>query len=111
MLRHVAFVRADVSEERIASITRVKTISELGMLAVPSNWSILMFLCSVVQLLGTDNVSSLLFLFTVMMDVICSSETLFLTTATWHHIPEDSILHSHRYENLKSYIALTSWAL
>jgi hypothetical protein len=27
------------------------------------------------------------------------------------YIPEDSILHSHRRENLKSYIALTSWTL
>jgi hypothetical protein len=27
------------------------------------------------------------------------------------YIPEDGILHSHRYENLKSYIALTAWAL
>jgi hypothetical protein len=27
------------------------------------------------------------------------------------HIPEDSILHSHRRENLKSYTALTGWAL
>jgi hypothetical protein len=26
------------------------------------------------------------------------------------HIPEDGILHSHRSENLKSYIALTGWA-
>jgi hypothetical protein len=26
-------------------------------------------------------------------------------------IPEDGILHSHRSENLKSYIALTGWAL
>jgi hypothetical protein len=27
------------------------------------------------------------------------------------HIPEDDILHSHRRENLKSYIALTGWTL
>jgi hypothetical protein len=27
------------------------------------------------------------------------------------YIPEDDILHSHRRENLKSYIALTGWAL
>jgi hypothetical protein len=27
------------------------------------------------------------------------------------YIPEDTILHSHRRENLKSYIALTGWAL
>jgi hypothetical protein len=27
------------------------------------------------------------------------------------YIPKDAILHSHRRENLKSYIALTGWAL
>jgi hypothetical protein len=27
------------------------------------------------------------------------------------YIPEDGILHSHRRENLKSYIALTGWTL
>jgi hypothetical protein len=27
-----------------------------------------------------------------------------LTRATWRNIPEDAILHSHRRENLKSYI-------
>jgi hypothetical protein len=27
------------------------------------------------------------------------------------YIPEDGILHSHRHENLKSYIALTDWGL
>jgi hypothetical protein len=27
------------------------------------------------------------------------------------YIPEDGILHGHRHENLKSYIALTAWAL
>jgi hypothetical protein len=27
------------------------------------------------------------------------------------YIPEDYILHSHRRENLKSYIALTGWTL
>jgi hypothetical protein len=28
-----------------------------------------------------------------------------------HNIPEDGILHSHRRETLKSYIASTGWAL
>jgi hypothetical protein len=27
------------------------------------------------------------------------------------YIPEDDILHRHRRENLKSYIALTGWTL
>jgi hypothetical protein len=46
-----------------------------------------------------------------MMEALRSSETSVLTTATWRNIPEDVILHSHRRETLKSYIALTGWAL
>jgi hypothetical protein len=37
--------------------------------------------------------------------------TSVLTTATRRHITQDVILHSHRRENLKSYIALTGWTL
>jgi hypothetical protein len=37
MLRHVALVRTDVSEELRASFTRVTRIGELGTLAVTSN--------------------------------------------------------------------------
>jgi hypothetical protein len=40
MLRHVALVRIDVSEEHITSIIRVTTISELGTLVLVSNPSI-----------------------------------------------------------------------
>jgi hypothetical protein len=46
-----------------------------------------------------------------MMEAVSSSETSVLTRATQLNIPEDAILHSHRRENLKSYIALTSWAV
>jgi hypothetical protein len=72
----VALVRTNILEERIASIIRVKRI---GML----------------QLLITTNiVSSSLILFTLMMEVIRSSETPALTGATWRHIQEDGILQS-----------------
>jgi hypothetical protein len=37
-----------------------------------------------------------------------SSETSFLTRATWRNILEDTILHSHRRESLKSYTILHS---
>jgi hypothetical protein len=38
------------------------------------------------------------------MVAIRSSETTFHTKSTRRHIPEDGILHTHRRENLKSYI-------
>jgi hypothetical protein len=58
-----------------------------------------------------DNVPRSAILFTLMMEAIRSSETSILVRATWRNIPEDDILHSHRRENFKSYIALTDWTL
>jgi hypothetical protein len=43
--------------------------------------------------------------------VLRSVETSVLTRTTRRNIPEEGILHSHRRENLKSYIALTGWAV
>jgi hypothetical protein len=88
----VVLVRTDVSEECIASISRVKRISELGTtLAITSN-----FLHSVLQLLVIANVfRSSLILFTLMMEAIRSSETVILSRATRHYIPEDNLLLVH----------------
>jgi hypothetical protein len=64
MLRHVALVRTDVSEELSASFIRVTRIGKLGTtLAVTSNRYML---------------------------------------RSVRNIPEDTILHSHCHENLKS---------
>jgi hypothetical protein len=106
MLRHVAFVRTDVSEELSPSIIRVTRIGELGtMLAVSSNRRTLRR-----RLLVTANVSSSPILIDLMM-ALGSSETSVITGATRRTFPGDDIFHINRREHLKSYIALTGCAL
>jgi hypothetical protein len=72
----------------------------------------MVFLRSVRRLLLTASVvPSSQILVTLMKEAVSSSETSVLTRGTRRIIPEDAILHSHRRENLKSYIALTGWPL
>jgi hypothetical protein len=81
MLQSEVLVTTDVSEERITSIIRVTTISELETtLAVTSN-------------------------------LARCEKTSVLIIATRHNIPQGGILLSHRRKNVKSYTALTGWAL
>jgi hypothetical protein len=84
MLRRVALVRTDVSEELGESVRRL--------------------------LVAASVVPSSPILVTLKKEELGSSETSVLTRATRRNIPEGTILHSHRRENLKPYTILR-WIL
>jgi hypothetical protein len=61
------------------------------------------FLHTVRRLIVTADVHSSPILVTLMIEALLSSETSALTRATRRNISADSILHSHRRENITSY--------
>jgi hypothetical protein len=110
MLRSVALVTTDFSEERRAAIIRVTRIGDLGTtLTVTSNRRTLIsdiaFLRSVHRLLVTaDVVPNSSILVTLMMAALRSSEKSVVTRSTLRNIPDYGFLHfDYCFYVVKSY--------
>jgi hypothetical protein len=107
ILRRLALVRTDVAEERSASFIAVARIGELGTtLAVTSIIHMLrrnVFLSSARRLrVKPSVVPSSQILATLMKEALSSSDTSVLIRATRRNTPADTILRSHRRENMKN---------
>jgi hypothetical protein len=95
MLRRVVLVRTDISEELSASIIRVTTTGELETMLTLKNgvfWDVT----------PCGSCKNRRFV-TLIKEALGASVTSVLPRATRRKIPEDTILHSQRRENLKSY--------